>query len=153
MIINGQAPANATLLTDDEMRNIKAMYHYEWVKHTYWEPGYVYYTYRWVGFTVSIPYLYLQWVPGHYLWGGWLPLPGHFEIRRGVYTKTIGRWIRIPHYVPPRKKTYYTYEKVYDFNWRRLAAIGGIGLGIFMVGGGIAGSVQVRVLHLSLQFP
>jgi len=143
LIINGTAPANATLLTDDEMRNIKALYHYEWVKHTYWEPGYVYYTYRWVGFTVSIPYLYLQWVPGHYLWGGWLPLPGHFELRRGVYTKTIGRWIRIPHYVPPRKKTYYTYEKVYELNkeiiGRRALDVVVMGGGSFLVGISVIG--------------
>nr|WP_287682180.1 hypothetical protein [Methanobacterium sp.] len=45
LIINGQAPANATILTDDEMRNIKAKFHWEKVEHTRWIPGYVFYTY------------------------------------------------------------------------------------------------------------
>lgn len=64
------------------------------------------------------------------------------ELRRGVYTKTIGRWIRIPHYVPPQKKTYYTYEKKYDFNWDRVAAVVSIGGGGFLVGLSVIGDAS-----------
>ena len=115
LIINGQAPVNATILTDDEMRNIKAMYHYEWVKHTYWTKGYWYDTYRWVGFTVKIPYLYLKWVPG-YLWKGWLPIPGHYQPYIAWKRATIKIPIIIWKYQKPKKKTYYTYVKVPDWN-------------------------------------
>ncbi len=127
LIINGTAPANATLQTDDEMRNIKAMWHIAKIEHSYWIPGYVYYTYYKLRISFKLPYVYLAWVPPYKLWG-WIPIPGHFEPRLGWYQVNIERTIRIPHYQPPRKVTYYTYEKVYDFNWSKAKKVG-IGVG------------------------
>jgi parallel beta-helix repeat protein len=112
LIINDQAPANATLLTDDEMRDIKAN-GYIRVPHTYWIPGYIYYTYHYVSFNVTVPYFYTVWVPGYKLWGV-IPIPGHHELRIGIRTVNYGFWVRIPHIVFPRKVTYYTYQYVPD---------------------------------------
>jgi len=109
LIINGQAPANTTLLTDDEMRNIKALWHVAKIEHSYWVGGYWVNVYVKVKVTVKIRYPYLQWVPG-YLYQGWLPIPGHLEWRVGWCTKTIGMTIRVSRYIPRRKITYYTYK-------------------------------------------
>ena len=113
LIINGQAPVNATLLTDDEMRNIKALWHIAKIEHSYWVGGYWINVYLKVKVTVKIRYPYLKWVPG-YLWKGWLPIPGHLEWRVGWYTKTVGMTIRVSRYIPRRKITYYTYKLVPD---------------------------------------
>lgn len=115
LIINGQAPVNATILTDDEMRNIKAKFHWEKVAHTYWTQGYVFYTYIKINIRITIPSISLKWVPSYKLWG-WLYIPGHYELRFGWKVINIGISIRIYHYVPPRKITYYTYKRVSDAN-------------------------------------
>lgn len=119
MIFNGQAPANATLLTDDEMRNIKGSWHVEKIAHTYWTPGYVYFTYRWVGIRISVPYLAFRWVPPYRLWG-WLTIPGHIQPYIAWRTIRVGMWVPIPHYVPPRKVTYYTYISVPDIDLNKI---------------------------------
>jgi len=135
LIINDQAPANATLLTDDEMRDIKANGYWQKVEHSYWLPGYIYYTYHYVSFTVTVPYFYTVWVPSYKLWG-LIPIPGHNELRIGIRTVNYGYWIPIPHIVLPHKVTYYTYHYVevkvnqarqdfmFDLSWTAL----GIGL-------------------------
>ena len=113
LIINGQAPANATILTDDEMRNIKALWHTVAVKHTKWVGGYWTWTYRWVGFTITVPYKFsLKFIPTRYLFG--IPIGGYFQYQ--IYWRTIsfGTWVKIPRYVPPKKVTYYTYMDVPD---------------------------------------
>jgi hypothetical protein len=104
LIINEQAPTNATLLTDDEMRDIKANGYWQKVEHTYWLPGYIYYTYHYVSFTVTVPYFYTVWVPSYKLWG-LIPIPGHNELRIGICTVNYGYWIPIPHIVLPHKVT------------------------------------------------
>ena len=111
LIINGQAPANATILTDDEMRNIKGMWHYKKIAHTYWIPGYYKISYRWVGFSFSVPYVYFKWVPSYKMFG-WLRIPGHYEPRIGWKRIYTGFWLPVIKYVKPRKVTYYTYEPV-----------------------------------------
>ena len=111
LIINGQAPANATILTDDEMRDIKGMWHYKKIAHTYWIPGYYKISYRWVGFSFSVPYVYFKWVPSYKMFG-WLRIPGHYEPRIGWKRIYTGFWLLVIKYVKPRKVTYYTYEPV-----------------------------------------
>ena len=115
MIINGQAPANATLLTDDEMRNIKALWHVIKVEHSYWMPGYWYPTVKWVTRSFSYPTIKFNWVPG-YLWRGWLPIPGHYEARIVWKRANINIPTIVWKYQKPRKKTYYAYVKVPDWN-------------------------------------
>lgn len=42
------------------------------------------------------------------------PILGHYELRFGWYTKTVGMTIRVSRYIPAQKKTYYTYKIVRD---------------------------------------
>ena len=44
------------------------------------------------------------------------PILGHYELRFGWYTKTVGMTIRVSRYIPRRKITYYAYVKVPDWN-------------------------------------
>ncbi len=113
LIINGQAPANATILTDDEMRNIKAKYHFEKVPHSYWIGGYYIHRYIKINVKIRMPWIYLQWVPTYKLFG-WLTIRGHYEPRFGWRTINIGVTIRISIYIPRVKVTYYTYKVVRD---------------------------------------
>jgi parallel beta-helix repeat protein len=113
LIINGQTPINATILTDDEMRNIKAKYHTEKIPHTYMTPGFYYPTVKWVTRSFSYPTLKFKWVPTHYLWG-WIPIPGHFEAqivwKKFSYHYPIIVW----KYHPGHPITYYTYKSVFE---------------------------------------
>ena len=119
LLINDQAPANATILTDDEMKNIKGSLHLESVKHEYWTRGYYYPTVKWVTLSFSYPTLRFKWVSGYYLWG-WIPIPGHFE----VYIAWQRASIRVPtivwRYHPGHKVTYYTYKLVSDFSYNKI---------------------------------
>jgi trimeric autotransporter adhesin len=123
LIINGTVPANAVRLTDGEMRNIKAMSHLLKVQTgSYWVPGYVYWTYKWIDTSFYVPYIYWKWVPGYYLWG-WIYIPGHYEPRIGWRYVRCGFCLPIPHYVKGYWRPIYTYILVPDVeihvNWDR----------------------------------
>ncbi len=97
MIFNGQAPANATLLTDDEMRNIKGSWHTEYKIRVKWIPGWI----QWVKWRVTvsfkIPYIKLNWV-SVYRWG---PVNiGYFWPQLCWKRITISKVISIPIYHP-----------------------------------------------------
>jgi parallel beta-helix repeat protein len=113
LLINQQAPANATILSDSEMQTIKGSWRWEKVAHTYWTPGFYYPTVKWVTRSFSYPTIRFRWVPG-YLLGGWIPIPGHFE----PYVVWQRASIRVPtivwRYRPGFKITYYTYKRVED---------------------------------------
>lgn len=112
MIFNEAAPAGAVNLTRAEMEEIKANGYIK-IPHIKIIPGYWYYTYHRVSYTVSVPYVYSVWVPGYKLWGV-IPIPGHYEPRIGWRKVTLGYTIRIPHYVPPKIRVYYTYIRTPD---------------------------------------
>ena len=76
-------------------------------------PGYFYFTYHTVRFSIPVPYIYTVWVPGYKLWGT-IPIPGHHEPRIGIRWVTKSYRIPIPHYVPPKIGIYYTYLRVPD---------------------------------------
>lgn len=140
MIFGESAPVNATLLTQAEMEEIKANGYWTSVKHSYWIPGYWYYTYYTVRYSVPVPYIYNVWVPGYKLWGV-IPIPGHYEPRIGIRWFTRSYRIPIPHYVPPRKVTYYTYHYVeVKTNWKTYNARTKfvVGVGLFVGGIGVA---------------
>ncbi len=100
LIINDQAPANATILTDDEMRNIKAS-GYKTVKIGAWyEPPRIYYTVRKVYHTRTIRYITLDWI-SIYDWGPihigfWWPTLHAQTIRYCTYQLVrhyiLGKW-------------------------------------------------------------
>ncbi len=115
LIINDSLPPGTIQLTNDEMRNIKAMWHYETIAHSYYVPGYWYWTYEWIDTSFWLPYLYLEYVPGYYLWGV-IPIPGHYELRLGWYHVSCGFWMPQIHYVPGYYVTYYTTEIRLDSN-------------------------------------
>ncbi|RJS48160.1 MAG: hypothetical protein CIT03_09480, partial [Methanobacterium sp.] len=112
LIINEQAPANATLLTDTEMENIKG-FRWEKVANEYWIPGFYYPTLQWVNRIIYYPVIKFRWVPGYRLFGR-IPIPGHFK----PYIKLEKLIIPVPKIVwkwkPPEKRTYYTYKRVPD---------------------------------------
>lgn len=110
VVSNSTIDLNATLLTNEEMQNIKAMAYITMPKYT-WVPGYFYIAgYRWVGTTISVPYVYWVWVPSYKLWGC-IPIPGHYEPRIGWRTIKIGANVPIIKYKPGcwRKDTYNVY--------------------------------------------
>jgi len=113
LIINGQAPVNATLLTDDEMRNINAMACWVKVKHEFWVPGYWYPTVKWINRNFSYPTLKISWVPG-YLWKGWLPIPAHYEAKIVWKRVTITIPTIVWKYHRGYKATYYTTRYIHE---------------------------------------
>lgn len=115
LVINDSLPPETVILNDNEMRNIKAMWHYETIKHSYYVPGYCYLTYKWIDTSFWVLYPYWVYVPGYYLWG-FIPIPGHYELRIGWHRLSCGFWIPQIHYVPGRYITYYTRTKVLDGN-------------------------------------
>lgn len=85
-------------------------------------PGYWYYTYYTVRVSYPVPYLYNVWVPGYKLWG-FIPIPGHNELRLGIRWVTSSYRIPIPHYVPPKIGVYYTYIRTPDLPVIRLPSL------------------------------
>jgi parallel beta-helix repeat protein len=115
LVINDSLPPGTVQLTNDEMRDIKAMWHYETIAHSYYVPGYYYWTYEWIDTSFWLPYLYLEYVSGYYLWDV-IPIPGHYELRLGWYHVSCGFWMPQLHYVPGYYMTYYTTEILLDSN-------------------------------------
>ncbi|MCE5215330.1 MAG: right-handed parallel beta-helix repeat-containing protein, partial [Methanobacterium sp.] len=115
LVINDSLPSGTVQLTNEEMRNIKAMWHYETIAHSYYVPGYWYWTYEWLDTSFYVPYLYWEYVPGYYLLGV-IPIPGHYEPRLGWYRVSCGFWVPNLHYVPGYYATYYTTEIFLDSN-------------------------------------
>lgn len=113
MIFNEAAPAGAVNLTPAEMEEIKASGYIK-IPHFYVvRPGYWYYTYHYVSFSLPVPYIYNVWVsPNKFL--GFINIPGHWEPRIGIRWVTRGYYIPIPHYVPPKIGLYYTYIRTPD---------------------------------------
>ncbi len=111
-LINEQPPGNVTILTDDEMKNIKGNWHTIAIQHYYWTPGYFYVTWKRVTVSFSVPYVYLTWVPTFNL--GQIHL-GYYAAHIGWYRVSYGFSIPIIHYVPGHKVYYTTYIKVIDY--------------------------------------
>ncbi len=102
LLINQQAPANATLLTDDEMRNIKGNWHTEIRLHSVWHHPWIQWVPYKIHINVWIPYITLRWV-SIYDWG---PIHiGYFLPQIRFYHLQYSRWIKIPIY----HRGYWTY--------------------------------------------
>ena len=133
LIINGSAPAGAIILSDDELKNIKAMYHMVWVEHKYYVPGYYYYQDYWIDTSHWELYWYEVWVPGY--WFLWWYIEPHTEWRLGLRWVGSGFSIRWWYFVPGHIESYWTYEKVYDYNWENekhiASGAGKVGLYLF----------------------
>jgi hypothetical protein len=98
LIINDPAPVNATILTDDEMMNIKAMWHKVQIGG-WWEPAKFWVTWKKVYRTVTIPYIHFDWILV-YRWG---PVNiGYWWPSLRFKRVTIGISIPVFHYIPPK---------------------------------------------------
>ncbi len=142
LIINGQAPGNATILTDDEMRNIKALWHRVQIG-AWWEPPHFYITWKTVTRSISLPYIHLSWVPV-YNWGPihigyWWP---------SIRWKTITFGIPIPvyHYVPGKWHPIYISvpDVTYTYKEKRVLPCAAVGLAeVALIAGCFFGVTEV----------
>jgi len=139
LIINDTIPTNATILTENEMKDIKAMQHkvliYE--KRIYLWPG-GWYIHHFEKKTIKVPYIIWKWIPATKMWG-WLPIPGHYMPYIGWKTATI--WSPVWRYHTPVYYYYRLYTDARDegehFNWGKAFHVGiavgtttALGLGI-----------------------
>lgn len=113
IVANGTIEVNGTLLTDEEMQNIKAMAYTTKFKYV-WVDGYWYSTKEWVNTSHYGWKLRWVWVSGY--WAHWGPLSwyvwGHYELRWVRVWVKSGYWKTVWHY----KKGYWkkiTYKVQY----------------------------------------
>ncbi len=107
LVLNDTLPPGTVLLTDDEMRDIKALGYWTKDAHYFTIPGFYYPTIEWRSFSYPVPVLKWKWVPPYKLFGI-IPIPGHtepyitLEWRTGSYPVVVWR------YRPPQRFVYYT---------------------------------------------
>lgn len=107
LVLNDTLPPGTVLLTDDEMRDIKALGYWTKDAHYFTIPGFYYPTIEWRSFSYPVPVLKWKWVPPYKLFGI-IPIPGHtepyitLEWRTGSYPVVVWR------YQPPQRFVYYT---------------------------------------------
>lgn len=106
LLINQQAPANITVLSDSEMQNIKGLWRLE--RYEYWTPGYYYFSTKTVTKTIHYPTLAFRYVPGYTI-GGWIRIPGYYEPYIVMKKATIKIPIIVIKYQPPKKVIGYRY--------------------------------------------
>lgn len=142
LLINQQAPTNATLLTDDEMRNIKGNWHTEIRLHAVWHHPWIQWVPYKIHINVWIPYITLRWV-SIYDWG---PIHiGYFLPQIRFYHLQYSRWIKIPIYHRGYWTYYTTTKRVpdpWDIKPRKAleigAKIGGITVASFTCAAAVA---------------
>jgi len=146
LIINDQPPVNATLLTPDEMRDIKAMWHKVKIGAWYEPPHFVIAGWKKTYYSFSIPIIHVKWV-SVYRWG---PINiGYWSASVSWKTITIGIWTPVFRYVPGRWHNIYvtvpdvkvtkmmSEKQALDNAVIRLGTLGAV-LGIFVPGLGEA---------------
>jgi parallel beta-helix repeat protein len=117
LIINDQAPTNATILTDDEMKNIKAMANKKVKIGAWYEPPGYYFTYTRVVQKYTRTYITLDWI-SIYDWG---PIHiGYFWPTLHKVTMYRYSWVRVLHIVPGQWHPIYATITVQDDKDRAL---------------------------------
>ena len=141
LLINDQAPANATILTDEEMQNIKALaYKVKKTVTKVWVPGYYYKAgVKWVDTSYYVPRLSLVWVNGYWAhWGpfSWYVFP-HPELRLTFKKINRGYWQTIWKYKPGYWTKRTTFEVVHTINPKKVESAFYGATGIVLGGVGV----------------
>ena len=148
LIINDQTPANATLLTPDEMRDIKAMWHKVQIGAWYEPPHLVIVGWKKTYYSFSIPIIHVYWV-SVYRWG--LINIGYWSASIRWKTVTIGISIPVFRYVPGKWHPIYVPVPDVNYKYNEDRVIPTLKTGV-TVGGMVAGVIIatiVSAVHLN----
>ena len=101
LIINGTLHKDATLLSPDEMRDIKALSHLSRIG-SWWEPPKIWVSWVPASYNFSVPYLAYRWVPGYTIGYGWasVTVRGYNWPYIAWRTVTYHFYLPVLHYIP-----------------------------------------------------
>jgi len=164
LIINNTIPSNATILTENEMKDTKAMLRKVLIGVSRIQIG-GYYTVTWKKTPYKVPYTVWKWIPTTKMWG-WLTIPGHYM----PYVAWKSIWVPVIKYTPiyivtshyrliPEEGDKYRWDVGYGMAIGAAKAMGasaGIAIAGLLSGGTMAGVAAIpatpEIIDGSVQF-